>query len=261
MKRYLKDSFLANGHISAEKKHYDCSVAVHSHDFFEFEYIISGSGTYSIDGIDYRINDKTLYFMTPVNFHSVAMNDVVFYNVMFSADMCDINILSRLFSTTPTVISPDNATHMFICALLSELEHNCDNIEYSSLLLETFISKIGSLASVNNSKGVSNDIKSAELYILENFKRKLTLSDAAKRASLSASHFSRRFARETGKNFKEYLNKVRFEYAKKLLVFSKMTVNQICYECGFDDYPNFVRRFKQNVGMTPAEFRKMGSVI
>lgn len=255
MKRYSKENFLVNGHISAEKKRYHCSVTTHSHDFFEFEYIVSGSGFYCIDGVEYPILDRTMYFMTPVNFHSVDMKDTVFYNVMFSADMCNIAILSKLFSASPIVFSTNEDTNCLICALLNELENNIDNIEYASMILETCIAKISLLSPVNNSKAVSSDIKAAELYILENFKKRLTLTDVAKAVMLSESHFSRKFARETGRNFKQYLNCVRYDYAKKLLVFSDMTVMQICYECGFDDYSNFVRRFKQNIGITPIEFR------
>ena len=73
---------------------------------------------------------------------------------------------------------------------------------------------------------------------------------------LSESHFSRKFLEETGKNFKEYLNNIRYDYARKLLVYSDMTVLQICSECGFDDYPNFVRRFKMKTGSSPTEYRK-----
>lgn len=256
MRKLSKESSIINGHISAEKKKYDCCVSTHCHDFFEFEYMVSGSGTYCIDGTEYEITEKMLYFMTPVNFHSVDMKNTVFYNVMFSADMCDIGILSRLFSISPTVIRADDNTHAFLCALIDELCKNYDNSEYASLILETLILKIASLVSVKHDKCISSDIRVAELYILENFKKGITLSDAAKHAMLSESHFSRKFMRETGKSFKEYLNSVCFEYAKKLLKYSNLTVMQICVECGFRDYPNFIRRFRQHTGMCPTDYRK-----
>ena len=224
--------------------------------FFEFEYIVNGSGTYSIDGVEYKINDNSLYFMTPVNFHSVNMDNTEFYNVMFSADMCNIEILSKLFSLSPTVLTVDSTTNVFLCALLDDLCENCDNTRYASLLLETIVYKISSLALYNENKGISSEIRDAELYILENFKKNITLFDVAQHALFSESHFSRKFAAETGRTFKKYLSSVRLEYAKKLLTFSDMTVMQICSECGFDDYPNFIRRFGKSTGMSPLEYRK-----
>lgn len=260
MEKFSKEYHITNGHISAEKKHYNSRVKPHCHDFFEFEYIVSGEGTYSIDGVEYEIKEKTLYFMTPVNFHSVDMKNTIFYNVMFSADMCNISILSRLFAKTPIKITVSAETHSFLCSMLEELTVSCDNIKYASLILETLITKFSLLAAIKEDRNISSDIRSTQLYILENFKRKLTLSDAAKYALLSESHFSRKFARECGKSFKEYLNSVRFEYAGKLLVYSDMTVMQICTECGFDDYPNFVRRFGQKMGMSPVNFRRKYSI-
>ena len=257
MRKFEKNELIGNGHISAEKKYYpDNRVGNHSHDFFEFEYIVTGQGNYSVDGVSYDINDKTIYFMTPANFHSVDMKDTVFYNVMFSADMCSIAKLSRLFSLKPTVITVDDNTNILFCALLDELCKYYDNMEYASVILETIILKICSFLKPENNENISSDIRKCELYIIENFRKKLTLSDIAKYAMLSESHFSRKFLSETGRNFKEYLNTVRYDYAKKLLVYSDMTVLQICSECGFEDYPNFIRRFKLKTGVSPVEYRK-----
>lgn len=55
---------------------------------------------------------------------------------------------------------------------------------------------------------------------------------------------------------KKYLNNMRFEYAEKLIINSDMSIMQICKECGFNDYPNFVRRFKQHTGFYPLEYKK-----
>lgn len=258
LRKFEKNDLIQNGHISAEKKLYkDSIVGAHSHDFFEFEYIVSGGGSYCIDGVEYEIKDKSLYFMTPVNFHSIDMKDTVFYNVMFSADMCNIEKLSKLFTLKPTVICVDDETDKLFCSLLDELCKYCNNTEYATTILETIIMKICLLSNKENTDNVSSDIRKCELFILENFRGNINLSEAAKFAILSESHFSRKFLCETGKNFKDYLDTIRFDYAKKLLIYSEMTVLQICSECGFNDYPNFVRRFKKKNGISPLEYRNM----
>lgn len=255
MNEYLKNNFITNGHISAEKKHYNSKVYSHCHDFFELEYVVSGAGTYTIDGIDYGIGDRTLYFMTPVNFHQIDMKDTFFYNVMFSADACDLSVLSRLFSDSPIVLSVNNKDDLFLCALLDELCSCQNDIEYSSIILESIVYKISTLACSKRKNDMSADIRNTKLYIIENFKKNLTLSDVARNAMLSESHFSRKFSREVGKSFKEYLNTVRFDHAKNLLEYSELTVMQICSECGFNDYPNFIRRFRQHFGQSPMEYK------
>ena len=256
MRKFPKNEFLTNGHISAERRLYNCRVPTHSHEFFELEYIISGEGAYCVDGTDYEIKQGALFFITPVNFHSVDMKNTDFYNVMFSADMCKMSILSRLFAGESTALCEDEESRLLISSIISEICKNCDNTEYSSLLLETLIYKILTLSESKGERELSSDIARAQLYIMENFKRRLTLSEVSEHTRLSESHFSRKFLSETGKNFKQYLDELRFAYAEKLLVYSDLTVMQICNECGFDDYPNFIRRFGTYCGKSPSEYRK-----
>ena len=85
----------------------------------------------------------------------------------------------------------------------------------------------------------------------------LKLEDVASEVALAPTYFSRLFKAEKGINFKVYLNNMRFEYAKKLLEHTDMTVLQICTECGFNDYPNFIRRFKQHTGYYPVQYREL----
>ena len=84
MNRYSKTKFIENGYLKASKKPENNFVDTHFHDFFELEYIISGSGTYTVDGKDYPIEAGSLFFLTPLNYHCVDIKDAELYNVMFS---------------------------------------------------------------------------------------------------------------------------------------------------------------------------------
>ena len=64
------------------------------------------------------------------------------------------------------------------------------------------------------------------------------------------------FLKDCGVNFKDYLSSIRFDYAKKMLEFSDMTVTDICFESGINDYANFERSFKAKFGISPREYRK-----
>jgi len=64
------------------------------------------------------------------------------------------------------------------------------------------------------------------------------------------------FVKESGINFKEYLSTIRLDYARKLLEFSDMSVTDICFESGFNDYANFERSFKRKYNISPRQHRK-----
>ena len=64
------------------------------------------------------------------------------------------------------------------------------------------------------------------------------------------------FSQYTGKNFTEYLRKLRLDKAKKLLQGSDMKIREICQEVGLDDVSRFTRLFKEETGKTPNAYRK-----
>ncbi|MDR1970759.1 MAG: AraC family transcriptional regulator [Treponema sp.] len=82
------------------------------------------------------------------------------------------------------------------------------------------------------------------------------LTSLAADANMSVPSFCRRFKKRTGMSFVEYLHSIRINTAKKLLQQSKMYVDDICYECGFNSVSFFNRKFKEHTGMTPVEYRQ-----
>ncbi|WP_458785134.1 helix-turn-helix domain-containing protein [Vallitalea sediminicola] len=54
----------------------------------------------------------------------------------------------------------------------------------------------------------------------------------------------------------DYTTSLKIEKAKDLLVSTKMTINQIAEEVGYNNVTSFIRRFKQLIGTTPGRYRK-----
>lgn len=253
MKLFEKKSLIQNGIISSSQKHIEGDFSEHGHEFFEIEYIINGGGKYFIDGVPYQIRDKMLFFMSPSNFHSIENCNAEIINIMFSCDLCDNNTLFELFSGASALFFSEKDS-ILAELLLNEIV-NSNKTDYSVQFLKALLYKLSSLLSVKPQKFGSH-IKSAIVYILENFRSELTLENAAGYVGLSPTYLSGLFLRETGINFKAYLDNLRFDYSLKLLKFTEMSVLEVCYESGFCDYANFTRRFKQKYRLTPSEYRK-----
>ncbi|WP_372644879.1 AraC family transcriptional regulator [Ancylomarina sp.] len=90
-------------------------------------------------------------------------------------------------------------------------------------------------------------------YVSKNFQQKIDLEAASKVANLSKTAFCRFIKSKTNKTFTEFLNEMRINYAKKLLVEGKLSVAQIAYECGFNSPSYFNKQFKSYTGQTPKE--------
>lgn len=92
-------------------------------------------------------------------------------------------------------------------------------------------------------------------YIYKNYKHSISLSDAARYIGVNSSYLSRKFKKDCGKGFNEYLNKIRIEYAKVLMENGYKNIKEIVTEVGFKNYNYFFKVFKDSQGMTPLEYK------
>ena len=106
-----------------------------------------------------------------------------------------------------------------------------------------------------------NIIHRAISYINANCASDLTMSDVADHVGYSHSHFSKVFKEEMGCGFRNYLNQVRVEKSKTLLLSSNTPIAEICDLCGFEDQSYHCKVFKKLVGVTPDKFRKQSRRI
>jgi AraC-like DNA-binding protein len=93
-------------------------------------------------------------------------------------------------------------------------------------------------------------------YTFRNYKKEIKIEEVAKIAFLSRSQFSYFFKVHTGKTYITFLNELRIENACISLKENNHTIEQICYEVGFQNVSNFIRHFKRIKSVTPSTFRK-----
>ena len=91
-------------------------------------------------------------------------------------------------------------------------------------------------------------------YIQANFTSDISLEKCAEYVDTSYTHLSREFKKETGMRFVEYLNQLRINKAKSLLIRNDVTMKDIVEQAGFRNYNYFFKVFKESQGITPSEF-------
>ena len=95
-------------------------------------------------------------------------------------------------------------------------------------------------------------------YVKAHYMRKLTLNEVAERVFLSPSYFSKIFKQEMGCYFKDYVNYIRVEKSKLLLLTEKASLVEIADNAGFYDQSYFNKVFKKLTGVTPKKYRETG---
>ncbi|HBN84465.1 MAG TPA: AraC family transcriptional regulator [Clostridiales bacterium] len=97
----------------------------------------------------------------------------------------------------------------------------------------------------------------AKDYIDKNYISDIKAEDAAKIAMMSSSYFRYLFKNLTNMTFTEYVNHLRIKKASDLLVeYYTDSVYDICFSSGFNNINYFNRAFKQQMGLSPTQYRK-----
>ncbi|MBQ8356944.1 MAG: helix-turn-helix domain-containing protein [Clostridia bacterium] len=257
-----KEAQIANDFISASRKAFSGNADPHIHEFFELEYIIAGGGTCVIDGREYPMHAGTLFLLTPANTHAVRNADADMINIMFKCEYDNPAFsLPVLYAPAAPPFLLTTADRPLMLALLSELvQVHETHIDYARTLLTCVMQKLSCYPRTSGAEPMPY-IQHALLYVTENFRNGITLADTAAHLGLSVTYLSELFARQTGMNFKTYLDRVRFSHVQNLLTFTDIPVCAIHEYAGFRDYANFSRRFRRLYGMTPGEYRKKRQTV
>ena len=92
-------------------------------------------------------------------------------------------------------------------------------------------------------------------YIREHYHRHICIEELAQLAHLSVSALERRFKKHLAKTPNQFINEIRLENARRLLVETQLPVSQIAYECGFSEPSYFSKQFKRLFGEIPSQMR------
>lgn len=114
-----------------------------------------------------------------------------------------------------------------------------------------------SLPQQNNLIG-NSIINRACQYLQSNYNcKELKINSAAQHVQIPAHRLNRLFKLQSGMSFIEFLSEIRLNAATQMLTNTDKSINEICYECGFNSTTTFYRIFKSKQGMTPLEYRKL----
>jgi transcriptional regulator GlxA family with amidase domain len=98
-------------------------------------------------------------------------------------------------------------------------------------------------------------ILEAQDWLENHFRDAVSLQDLADRVSLSARTFKRRFRQATGDTAITYLQVLRVEAAKQMLETTRLAVEQITRQVGYEDVSSFTRLFRRQTGLSPCAYR------
>jgi AraC-like DNA-binding protein len=252
----------------------------HSHNEFELVYIISGSGKKFAGESMVSFSDHDLTFIGPNTPHFFLADDRYYddndafchwWVVQFSKDIFP-SVMDNLEAFGPISrilwlsqygihFSADETRKRVFKTIKSMNETDGLNRIITLYHLLNFIGRDQSIEILCKEKpelhpGTNNDIiNRVYSYLLKNFKKNILLEDLAQLTHMRITTLCTYYKRHTLKSIIESLNEIRISHACKLLVNSRLDINQIAYESGFRNISNFNRHFLKNMKVTPKNYR------
>ncbi len=130
------------------------------------------------------------------------------------------------------------------------------NFEEMKVYLKLLFNNIAVSMSTASIYTIEDNIEKIKLYIERNYKNNLSMEFISSLFYMNRSYCSFLFKDKTGEKFVDYVNHLRINKAKELLVQTNIKLYQISKSVGYDNIKYFFRIFKKLTGMTPEQYRK-----
>lgn len=166
---------------------------------------------------------------------------------------------SGITATNPIVSKENIHKDVLYCiqALLKNYQNN-ESTKLASLYMQIILERLYPYLDIVEGKDVApkNLIGKVILYISKNFRDKISLEVLSREFGVSKEHISRLFSGTINMRLTQYINTMRVDYAKELLITTNSNILTIGLESGFENQQTFNRVFRELSGISPKEFRK-----
>lgn len=239
---------------------------LHWHDFFEFEFVISGKGRHIFNGIECDLKAGSAFMLTQVDFHQVIpVDNLDLCTIMFPDHIIDSDLVAKLWSLHHSQriidLPPESAEtifhlfNMLFGEFTNKKEHRKKLVhDLIECIFISFLRIAESNAQIAHPH-FNTPIQHALSYLHSRFRNNPSLSEVAEISGYTPNYFCDIFKKITGKTYNKYLNDLKLNFAKQLLLVSELSVTEICYASGFASLSHFLRLFKSVYGVSPQVMR------
>ncbi|MGJ9384683.1 AraC family transcriptional regulator [Salipaludibacillus sp. CF4.18] len=255
---------------------YNSSMTTHHmHQDYEIFYLFKGERIYLINGKEYIVRKDHLVFINKNVLHkTLVMNNELYerFVINFRESFISFNehhLIKQLFEDGPHVIPvSENKKTLIYNIIKSQINEYYKNqkdkdtyirslltqlLVESTRLLEEKHKTITELHQQQNPN--KNEITDVIKFIHDHYESAISLNLLSHHFHLNEQYISRLFKKTTGCSLIVYLNAVRVNEAKRLLIESNMKINLIAKKVGYSNNIHLWRVFKKLTGESPNQYR------
>ena len=235
---------------------------LHYHDFYELEFVISGSAANVINGMRFELSRGMMFLVRPTDVHRYELEpgeEIRVCTVRFTSAMLDSDIVPALAGSSP-LIADFLKSYDFLCALFDETRREyLSRGEFSDILFSGVCERLAIMLcrkTPNTVPSSVNRIAAAAVGLINlGYSGRLTVQSAANELGVSPNYLGKVFSESMNMTFVDYLRRVRLIYALNRIINTDDTLQRIALESGFSSQSVFTREFRKYYGRSPTEIR------
>jgi AraC-like DNA-binding protein len=251
----------------------DHSVRFHTHDVFEFMYVMSGTAYWQIESTVYQQGQGSLLWTVPGQPHRTALRDHQGYHKLWlGVDLFDIGqegrrtakLLLRLSREGRHVTADAGDMEMILRGLMLQVisrKPGCAGVCRGYLrlflsLVEQFLAGGSADQEAMESRPVCHPVQRAIAFMLHNLHRQARLEEIAAASNLGVSQLCLHFRTSVGMTPSAYHRMMRLEAARNALLQPEISVTQVAMDFGFSSSQHFATDFRKLFGTTPLAWKR-----
>ena len=255
-------------------------VGRHAHEPYELYFFMNGEVSMSLENKETRLSEGDLIIVPPGTFHQAILhgNSVPYQRFVFWISKDYIEDYRTQYREFGYIFDHAAASRKYIYhfdriafhALLSILFDLIDELRSDRFGKEAMIRLLFGdlLLSLNRSiHEMENPVNlaeekslyhSIERYVEDHLAEDLTLDRIAREFFVSKFYISHLFKDTSGLSPHQYIVKKRLDAARSAIR-SGTDITKACRELGFKDYSTFYRAFQKEYGMSPKQYKELGT--
>lgn len=253
----------------------------HYHSYYEIYYQLSGERYFFIKDRSYYLKKGDIVLINSYDLHKTLQAGgktheriLIYFDTSYISPfkelISDIDLLACFKKATPVFnLGPKDQLliEKLLYAMLEEdtkrQEGYLSSIKIYLLELLIFLGRFS--PEIKNSylefpSSLHKKISEITNYINLHYKENLSLDQLADLFYMNTYYLSRTFSEVTGFHLTQYINTIRIRASEELLQTTELSILEIALAVGYSNATHFGRVFKQLLGVSPLQYRKMNRV-
>lgn len=274
---------MSQGRLLGYEAHYELSESMqvtqyHCHDYYELFIHLHGGEYMGVDHKLYQMEPNQVFILPPFCMHGLSctreMRDYERAYLNISSDVmrtlgCGLMDLNQFFQSHAAsgqntyILSEEHARRFVDC--VRKIQETGERAADPILQLQNYALMMGLInllcrvidqsAPVREGPASNELIQKVLAYVNLHYTENLHMDELTRLFGVSLSYLSHEFSRFTNRSLYDYILYRRVTLSCQMMM-GNDNLNEIAYQCGFNDYSNFLRAFSKVVGTPPSVYRR-----